>query len=138
MGSIDRFLSILIEHVAGNFPLWLSPVQVKVIPIKEEDVQFAHEEVFQKLKNIGIRVEIEEPEQLGKKVNEARKYKIPYTIVIGPQERQPGAPLAIRIREEDNQGMHGYTVDEFMKRILKKIDSKTDDLDLNLGHTRPI
>ncbi len=93
---------------------------------------------FQKLKNIGIRVEIEEPEQLGKKVNEARKNKIPYIIVIGQQERQPNAALAVRIRGEDVKGMHSIWMDRLLKLLPEKIASKTDDLDLNLNHTKLI
>jgi threonyl-tRNA synthetase len=86
MGSIERYLSILIEHFAGNFPLWLSPVQVKILPISENHLEYA-KNVLSELKQKNIRAELDESnEGLGKKIRKAKMEKIPYTIVIGDQE----------------------------------------------------
>ncbi len=90
MGSIERFLSVVIEHFAGAFPTWLSPVQVKVVPIGERQADFAHD-VYTELKNAGIRAEIDQSsESLGKKVRNAKTEKIPYVIVIGDKEMESG------------------------------------------------
>ena len=86
MGSIERFLSVIIEHVGGVFPLWLSPVQARVLPIADAHKAYA-EEVLKELKTAGIRAEIDESnETLGKKIREAKTQKIPYTLVIGDSE----------------------------------------------------
>ncbi|MEK7116666.1 MAG: threonine--tRNA ligase [Patescibacteria group bacterium] len=85
-GSFERFIGLLIEHYAGNFPLWLSPVQVKVIPVRESHNAYA-QEVYDLLKENGIRAEVDlEDENLGKKVRAAKNEKIPYWIVLGDKE----------------------------------------------------
>lgn len=85
-GSFERFFGILIEHYAGNFPLWLSPAQVKVISVRDNHNKYA-KEIFDLLKETGIRVEVDlENENLGKKVREAKTSKIPYWIVVGDKE----------------------------------------------------
>jgi threonyl-tRNA synthetase len=129
-GSFERFFGILIEHYAGAFPLWLSPVQARVIPIKDDDFPFARD-VFQQLKGIGVRVDIDEShEKLGKKIRDGAIEKIPYLIVIGEQERQAGASLAVRIRGEEGGGMHSIWLDRLLKRLPEKIASKSVDLNL--------
>lgn len=86
MGSIERFLSIVIEHFGGAFPLWLSPVQVKVIPISDKHFAYARE-VFEALKEAKIRVELDDSkETLGKKVRNAKVEKTPYWLVVGDKE----------------------------------------------------
>jgi threonyl-tRNA synthetase len=86
MGSIERFLSILIEHVAGAFPLWLAPVQVKIIPVREKHNEYA-KKVFELLKENNIRAEFDEKdENLGTKVRNAKNEKVPYWIVVGDKE----------------------------------------------------
>ena len=90
MGSIERFLSVIIEHFAGHFPVWLAPVQVKVIPIGERQADFAHS-IYKKMKDAGIRVEVDQSgESLGKKVRFAKTDKIPYVLVIGDKEIESG------------------------------------------------
>jgi threonyl-tRNA synthetase len=85
-GSLERFMALIIEHYAGNFPLWLSPVQVKVIPVRGNHNAYA-QEVFDLLKENGIRAEIDlADENLGKKVRQAKNEKIPYWIVLGDKE----------------------------------------------------
>lgn len=86
MGSIERFMSVIIEHLGGVFPTWLSPVQARIIPIAEPHHAFANE-VLQQLKDAGIRAEADlSNETLGKKIREAKTQKIPYTLVIGDAE----------------------------------------------------
>jgi threonyl-tRNA synthetase len=90
MGSIERFLSVIIEHFAGHFPTWLAPVQVKIIPIGERQADFAYD-VYKKMKDAGIRVEIDQSNDgLGKKVRNAKTEKIPYVLVIGDKEIESG------------------------------------------------
>ncbi|OHB15817.1 MAG: threonine--tRNA ligase [Candidatus Zambryskibacteria bacterium RIFOXYC1_FULL_39_10] len=85
-GSFERFFGILIEHYAGNFPLWLSPVQVKVIPVRDSHNKYA-QEVYDLLKEAGIRAVVDlEDENLGKKVRATKNEKIPYWIVVGDKE----------------------------------------------------
>src|SRR3990167_8942090 len=86
LGSIQRFTGILIEHHAGAFPLWLSPVQAKVIPVRENHNGYA-KKVFEMLQENNIRAELaDQDENLGKKVRDAKTEKIPYWIVIGDKE----------------------------------------------------
>lgn len=88
MGSIERFLSVMIEHFAGHFPLWLSPVQVKIVPIGERQLHYA-DAVYAKMKASGIRVELDNSgESLGKKVRLAKTERVPYVLVIGDKEMQ--------------------------------------------------
>ena len=85
-GSLERCAAVLIEHYAGAFPTWLSPVQAKVIPIADAHQAFA-KEVLQALKDAGIRAEVDESsETLGKKIRDAKTHKVPYLLVIGDQE----------------------------------------------------
>jgi threonyl-tRNA synthetase len=86
IGAIERIMAFLIEHYAGAFPLWLSPVQVRVLPIAEAHTTYA-KEVFELLKKANIRAEFDDSnETLGKKIRDAKTAKIPYTLVIGDQE----------------------------------------------------
>jgi threonyl-tRNA synthetase len=85
-GSLERFIGVLIEHFAGNFPLWLSPVQVKILPIGEAHFAYG-QELKQKLNAENIRVELDDSgESLGKKIRNAKVAKIPYLIVLGDKE----------------------------------------------------
>lgn len=128
MGSIERFLSVLIEHLQGAFPLWLAPIQVRVLPISERHIDFARK-TFDEIANAGIRVELDASnENLGKKIRTGKNEKIPYLIVIGDQEMQSGQGLAIERRDGQK---HGYTSDEFIKRVSKKIATRSRDLELN-------
>ena len=89
-GSIERFIGILIEHFAGKFPVWLAPVQVKVLPISDNFVEYGSE-VIGKLREAGIRCEIDNRnEKIGYKIREARNERVPYMIIIGEQEKNHG------------------------------------------------
>ena len=86
MGSIERFLSVLIEHLGGAFPLWLSPVQVRVLPVSEKHTAYANE-VFAALRAASIRTDVDDAnESLGKKIRNAKTEKIPYLLVVGDKE----------------------------------------------------
>lgn len=114
-GSIERFIGILIEHYAGKFPVWLAPVQVKILPVSDKYVQYA-KEVADKLKEQGIRVEIDErDEKLGYKIREARLDKIPYMLILGEKE-QAGKTVSVRQREVEpkQQDMGEMSLEEFV------------------------
>jgi len=106
MGSIERFLSIVIEHYAGAFPLWLAPVQVKILTINDRVLDYA-KEVLQKLYERGIRTELDlRNESIGKKIREGELQKIPYLLVIGEKEVS-GKTAAVRERGKGDQGTMG-------------------------------
>ena len=103
LGSLERFMGILIEHYAGAFPFWLSPVQVRIVPVKEEHAPYASE-VESRLKGLGYRVEKDaRDEKLGKKIRDAQMEKIPYMVVIGSREVE-NVTLSVRDRGEGDLG----------------------------------
>lgn len=109
MGSIDRFLSVLIEHLAGAFPLWLSPVQVKILPIADRHIPYA-EKVATKLRAANLRVEVDaRPESIGKKIREAEVQKTPYMLVVGDKETAAGE-VAVRAYGRGDQGSQKIAV----------------------------
>lgn len=121
MGSIERFMSILIEHTAGNFSLWLSPIQVVVLPISEHQKEYA-DTVYKKLKEFDIRVELDDSnESLGKRIRNAKMQKVPYVIVIGDKEKESGL-LTVETRTEK---LEGITSETFIEKLLKEIKERT-------------
>lgn len=121
-GSIERFIGILIEHFAGQFPTWLSPVQAKVLPISEKYQDYANK-VFQTLKDKGIRAEVDHrAEKIGYKIREARMERIPYLLIVGQKEAEMNT-VSVRSRFEGDEG--AKDLQEFIKVILKEIDNKT-------------
>ena len=103
MGSIERFLSVLMEHVGGAFPLWLSPVQVRVLPIADAH-RYYGVEVYNELQDAGIRAELDDSnETLGKKIREAKRQKIPYLLIIGDAE-MAGKTATLESRDEGKIG----------------------------------
>lgn len=102
-GSIERFIGILIEHYAGAFPVWLAPVQAKVLPISEKHMDYA-KKVYDELEEAGIRVELDERnEKIGFKIREAQMQKIPYMLVVGDKEAESGS-VSVRVREKGDIG----------------------------------
>ena len=103
LGSLERFFGVLIEHYAGAFPVWLSPVQAKVIPIADRHVEYARE-VQAKLVAAGLRVELDDSgERMNAKIRAAQMLKIPYMLVVGDREVAEGA-VAVRLRTNENLG----------------------------------
>ena len=124
-GSIERFIGILIEHFAGAFPVWLAPVQVKVLPISDKYMDYAHS-VQEKLFDAGIRSEVDtRSEKIGYKIREAQTSKIPYMLVVGQKEEEEGT-VAVRSRAAGDEG--AKNVDVFVEELLKEIKTKENRL----------
>lgn len=120
-GSIERFIGIIIEHFAGKFPLWLAPVQVKVLPVSEKSHDYAVS-VYEKLKQAGIRVELDKrDEKIGYKIREAQMKKIPYMLILGENESSTGT---ISVRSRDKGDLGASKLDEFIADIKEEIDTK--------------
>ncbi|MFA7308729.1 MAG: threonine--tRNA ligase [Patescibacteria group bacterium] len=121
VGSPDRFLGVLIEHYAGNFPVWLAPVQVKLLPINDELIVFA-KEVGDRMHLAGIRFEIDDrTESLGKKIRTAEVEKVPYMVVLGAKEREAGV-IAVRSKKDGDLGQ--MKAEEFVEKILDEIKNR--------------
>ncbi len=124
-GSIERFIAILTEHYAGAFPLWLAPVQVKLVPISENQSDYAHE-VCDRLVERGFRAEVDDRnEKMGYRIREAQLQKIPYMLVLGEKEKEVGA-VAVRNRKKGDLGV--MTFDEFAAKLQNEVESKSDDM----------
>ncbi len=120
-GSIERCAAILIEHFEGKFPLWLSPVQVKVIPVRENHNEYA-KEISDMLRENNIRVELDDKdENLGTKVRDAKTNKIPYWIVIGDKEIE-AVKVTLESRDAGNLGQ--ISKEELIKKLLEEIKNK--------------
>ncbi len=123
-GSIERFIAILTEHYAGAFPIWLAPVQAKVLPISEAAMAYA-KKVADKLAAAGIRVEVDSRnEKIGYKIREAQMMKIPYMLVVGEKEAADGT-VSVRSRKGGDLG--SKTLEEFLQKALEEIKNKTAD-----------
>jgi threonyl-tRNA synthetase len=121
MGSIERFMSNLIEHLAANFPVWLSPTQVAIVPVSEKQLEYA-EKVYAALKEKDVRVVLDAgSDSLGKRIRGAKTQKTPYVIVIGDKEKDSGM-LTVETRTEK---IEGITLDTFIDRLSKEISEKT-------------
>lgn len=119
LGSLDRFMAYLIEETKGVFPVWLAPVQVKVLPVSEKSMEYA-ETVYQKIRQKGIRVELDDRnEKIGYKIRSARQEdKVPYMIIIGEKEASEGT-ISVRSRSTDET--QTMNLDEFMDMISLEI-----------------
>lgn len=118
-GSIERFIGILIEHYAGKFPFWLSPVQVKILPVSDKFIAYGRK-VEEKLKRMGVRVNVDERnEKLGYKIREARLEKVPYMLIVGAREEEENM-VSVRSRDaaEDKQNLGMMPVEKFLEQVL--------------------
>lgn len=121
LGSVERFLGILIEHFAGKFPTWLNPVQVKILPISDKFNDYA-EKIKKAYEEKGIRVEVDDrAEKIGLKIRQAQLNKIPYSLIVGEKE-EANEEVSIRKRDEGEKGQKNYL--EFMNELLKEIEEK--------------
>ncbi len=122
LGSIERFIGVITEHYAGAFPLWLSPVQVKVMPITDRAADYA-KNVAEKLDAVGIRVETDlRNEKIGYKIREAQLQKIPYMLVVGDKEAQAGT-VSVRTRGGVDEG--AMPLESFIERALGEISARS-------------
>ena len=120
-GSFERFIGIITEHFAGAFPVWLAPVQVKILPISDNQKDYA-EEIKEKLEANGIRVELDaRQEKIGYKIREAQLRKVPYMLVVGDKEIEANA-VAVRSRKEGDLG--AINADEFLAKMQEEIENK--------------
>ncbi len=120
-GALERFIAILTEHYAGAFPTWLAPVQVQVIPVGDDYLDYANH-VAEVLFNDGLRVEVDRRnEKLGRKIREAQLQQIPYMLIVGAKERDSGE-VSIRHRREGDLG--SLVLPKFVEQIKKEIKQK--------------
>lgn len=123
-GSIERFIGILIEHFAGAFPVWFTPVQIKILPITDKHHEFS-KQLYDKFFALNLRAEIDDrSEKTGKKIRDSQVKKIPYAIVIGDKEVETGILPIRKYGAKDNFDM---SVDDFIKYIQEKISTRTQD-----------
>jgi threonyl-tRNA synthetase len=121
MGALERFMGILIEHFAGAFPTWLAPVQAQVIPISEDQIDYA-QEIKEDFAEEEIRIEVDSrDENLGYKIREAQMQQIPYMLIVGSDEVDDNT-VSVRERREGDLGT--FEVQKFKERILKEISNK--------------
>ncbi len=121
LGSIERFIGIITEHFAGAFPTWLSPVQVKLLPITDRAAEYA-DQVAAKLEAAGYRVETDHRnEKIGKKIRDAQLEKVPYMLVIGDKEAEAGN-VSVRHRADGDLGV--MSTEDFMAQLKELVDTK--------------
>ena len=121
LGSIERFIGVITEHFAGAFPTWLSPVQVKLLPITDRAAEYA-DQVAAKLEAAGYRVETDHRnEKIGKKIRDAQLEKVPYMLVIGDKEAEAGT-VSVRHRADGDLGV--MSTEDFMAQLKELVDTK--------------
>jgi threonyl-tRNA synthetase len=121
LGSFERFLAILIEHYAGAFPAWLSPVQAKILPITDKQNKYS-EQILKQLKENGIRAELDDrAESVGKKIREAEIEKVPYMLIIGEKEMKA---KSVSIRGRNQKDLGSMKLDKFIKNLLEEIKKR--------------
>ena len=133
LGSIERFLSVYIEHTGGRFPVWTAPEQVRFISVNQEPETVAFvDTVVAQAKDLGLRVRVDNSnESVGKKIRDAEMWKVPYSIVLGEKEIA-GGELTPRIRKDlvVNESPKSYTVDEFLKTVANEAKSRVSKTSL--------
>ena len=120
IGSPDRFLGVLIEHYAGAFPLWLSPVHVKILPVSDKQTAYA-QSVFDQLKAAGIRVELSDGDSLGKRIRAAKVDKVPYLLVVGDQEVTDSTAT---LESRDKGKIGALSITEIISKLQEEIRNR--------------
>jgi threonyl-tRNA synthetase len=121
LGSSERAMMVLIEHFGGNFPTWLTPVQVKVLPITERHMDYA-KSVVSKLKESGIRTELDDRnERLQAKIRDAQMQRVSYMLIVGDKEAENGT---VAERGRSGKDFGAVPLDKFIKEIREEIDKK--------------
>ncbi|KAI9177834.1 hypothetical protein LWI28_019814 [Acer negundo] len=121
LGSLERFFGVLIEHYAGDFPLWLSPIQARILPVTDTQLEYCNE-VTRKLKNNGIRAEVCHSERLPKLIRNAEKQKIPLMAVVGAKEVDS---QTVTVRSRFGGELGTMNIDDFISRIKSATDNRT-------------
>jgi threonyl-tRNA synthetase len=120
-GSVERFIGVLVEHYAGAFPVWLSPVQVIGVPVSDEYVDYLND-VANRLRENGIRIDVDaSDDRMPKKIRNASKAKVPYVLIAGEEDRSKGA---VSFRYRDGSQRNGVPVDEAVEEILTAIRTR--------------
>lgn len=120
-GSIDRFMAYIIEEYKGRFPLWLSPIQVKILPISDEQLEYAKTIEKELLKN-KIRVKVDSrAEKIGYKIREAELERVPYMLILGKKEVEE---KVLSIRRRGNKENEVMDLERFVTKLLKEIEEK--------------
>ena len=121
LGSIERFIGVITEHFAGAFPVWLAPVQEKLLPITDRATEYA-KRIADALDKAGFRVEIDiRIEKVGKKIREATLEKIPYMLVVGDRDMENNT-VSVRLRSGEDVG--AMSLEDFTARIRQDVDTK--------------
>ncbi len=121
MGSLERFIGVLIEHYAGAFPLWLAPEQARILNITDDQAAYC-EQVFAKLRSLGVRVEKDlRNEKLNYKIREAQLMKVPYMLIVGEREKEEGT---ITIRKQDGTNLPAMTPDAFVDLVVNECNRR--------------
>lgn len=120
LGTHERFIGFLIEHFAGAFPLWLSPVQVRILPVSEKQADYA-DSLRTILKNAGVRVDVDANESLGKRIRTAKQEKLPYVLVVGDKEVEANQ-VSVESRDRGQEGAVALT--EFVARVTQEIKDR--------------
>ncbi len=124
-GSLERFMGVMIEHFAGNFPVWLSPVQVAIVPVRENHIDLA-KQIGDIFKEKDIRVDIlDSNDSLGKRINHAKASKVPYVIVLGDKEKESNT---LTVEKRDGTKIENISSEDFLKEVVEKVNSKSLEL----------
>ena len=125
MGSLERFMGVLIEHYAGAFPVWLAPLQAVIIPITDRHLDYAFE-MAKRLKAAGIRAEVDDrTDRMNAKIRDAQKQKVPYMLVIGDQEVENNA---VALRRRDGERVNGLPLEAFIELVQERVATKSTEL----------
>ena len=121
-GSIERFIGVIIEHYAGWFPLWLAPVQAKILTLTDDQIPYA-KEVAAQMRAAGLRPQLDiRPEKLGLKIREAHMQRVPYTLVIGAKEAQE---KTVTVRLRDGKNLNGLPVADVIAKMKEEVESRS-------------
>lgn len=131
-GSIERFMGVLVEHYAGAFPMWLAPVQVSVLPVRDDHEPYAHE-VIDALKAAGLRVDFGQAnEPLGGRIRKAKLEKIPYILVVGDDDVQA---RTLGVNPRGGEIERGVAIDEFVRRAVEEVETRRNGAELPSTNT---
>ena len=124
-GSMERFVAVLIEHCAGKFPLWLTPEQVKILPVSDKYNNYAHT-VSKKLNNYDIRALVDERnEKVGRKIRDAEVEKMPYMLIVGEEEESTSS---VSVRKQGTGDLGSFSIEDFAELINNEVKSELGEV----------